>query len=105
VKPEKLFRLDEKWFWVICFLCLLPLEMMFRLKLGVIFFMCFGWILIIDYGAERFFGTSLGPGPVIKFVKTFYYSTMVSVLIFLVLSFLNIVFRSFNNNWNFFQLP
>ena len=81
------------------------MEMLLRIKLGVIFWLCFGWFLVLDWEAKRFFGTGFSRNPFEKILKSLYYAFLVSLMIFLTFAFFNILLRSFNSNITFFQLP
>jgi hypothetical protein len=105
MKWEALMRTDRKWIWAIMFLWFLMMELALQLKLGVIFWLCWGWFLVLDWETKRVFGQGFSKNPADRILKSCFYAFGICLLIFLVFSFFNILLRSFNNDLRFFQLP
>ncbi len=105
MKTERFWRLDQKWFLAFGFCWFLAMELTLRLKLGVIFWLCFGWLMVLDWEAKVFFQSGFSRNPFERILKSLYYAFIVTLLIFLGFTFFNFLLRSFNNNISFFQLP
>jgi len=105
MKLDRLFRTDQNWFWVFGFCWFLMMELILRVKLGVIFWLCFGWFLVLEWESQKIFGAGFGKNPAEKILKSLYYAFLVSLLIFLTFTLFNFFLRSFNNDIRFFQLP
>ena len=102
---ERLWRVDQKWFWIWSTLWFLGMEIILRVKLGIIFWTAFAWFLILDWEAKHFFGIEFSSNRITKIFKSLYYSFLLSLAIFIVFFLFNAVLRSFDNNLTFFQLP
>jgi len=102
---DKLWRLDKNWFWILSFFWFLLIEIMLRMKLGVVFWLAFGWFLVLEWQAKNLLGIEFSDNQILKVLKSAYYAFLVSLLIFVVFFLLNALCRSFDNNIMFFQLP
>jgi len=60
MKLEDLWAVDKRIFWRMSFWWFLIMELILRIKLGVIFWLCFGWFLVLNWQAKVFWGKSLG---------------------------------------------
>jgi len=105
VRLEKLYRLDRSWFWILSALWFLIIEIALRVRLSVIFWTAFGWFLILQWQAKKFFGIEFSSNPLWKILKSFYYAFVVTLVVFLVFSLLNAMVRAFDPEFLFFQLP
>jgi len=102
---DKLWRLDKNWFWIFSFCWFFLIEILLRMKLGVVFWLAFGWFLVLEWQAKNFLGIEFSDNRIMKILKSAYYAFLISLLIFCVFFLLNALCRSFDNNIMFFQLP
>ena len=105
MKLEELWSVDKRIFWRMSFWWFLIMELILRIKLGVIFWLCFGWFLVLNWQARIFWGKSLGKNQPEVILKSIFYAFLVSLLIFLVFSGLNFLSRWFFPQLDYFQLP
>jgi hypothetical protein len=101
----KLWRLDKRWFWALSLVWFLLIEIALRIKLGVVFWLAFGWFLVLEWQAGNLLGMEFSDNQLMKILKSAYYAFLVSLLIFAVFFLLNALCRSFDNSIVFFQLP
>jgi len=102
---EKLWRLDQNWFWILSLIWFLLMELALRIKLGAIFCLAIGWFLVLQWQAQNLFGMQFSRNRILQFLQSLYYAFLVSLVLFLVFSALNGLVRSFDNSIRFFQLP
>ena len=102
---EKLWRLDRRWFWIFSFLWFLIIELLLRMKPGVLFCLAFGWFLVLEWQAKSILKMEFSDNRFLKILKSIYQAFLITLLIFLVFSLLNAACRSFDNSILFFQLP
>lgn len=82
----------------------LAFELVVRTKLGTIFLLAAIWSLVHQELGDRLQGAKSGwTGE--KVLTAFYHGFAIAAVIFAVFAGLNIVFRSINNSWTYFQLP
>jgi len=105
MKREALMRTDRSWIWALSSIWFLALEIVFKIKLGVIFWMSFGWFMVLDWEAIKFFGHGFSRNLPDRFLKSFLYGFLLVLFIFVLFSSFNILLRRFNNDLRFFQLP
>ncbi|GEM_PF-1737078 len=93
---------SRRWLWLAIIL-FLGLELTLRLKFGSIFCLAFAWLFVHQWLVKKILAQELSENPLEKILISLYYAFIISFACFMVFCVLNIVLRTINNDWRFFQ--
>ena len=105
MKPENLFALNKNRFWLWAFIWFLLLELALRIKLGVIFWLCFGWLVVLNWQAKVVGEKPFGKNGFDIVLKSLFYAFLVAGLIFVFFWLVNVLVRVVSPEITYFQLP
>ena len=98
-------RVGSRAWWAMATAFFLGLELMLRIKLGSICCLVMGYTLAWLWLAERQGDPLPESGRGTWILLAGFVGLVICIVIFLVFAGLNIGLRTFNNNWQWFQLP
>ena len=85
--------------------CFLGLELLLRIKLGAIYVMAAAWVLAHQRLAARLGPDGADQDQAHELLFALYSALVICAIIFVVFGGLNIMMRTINADWRWFQLP
>lgn len=99
------YLVRSRGFWVVALGFFLGLELVLRIKLGSIYVMAAAWVLAHQWLAVKLESEGAENDQARQLIFALYSALIICAWIFLVFGVCNIVLRTVDNNWMWFQLP